>query len=206
MEARVTASVRGLVPALSLGAALILAGSAVSQPAPPSAAPTPAPPPAAPAPAPAPVQAAPPPKPANALPSASAPVVVKKDAPSKAPTPVTRARSDVAILQALDKVTAETIRFEAPVGQPVRYKTLVFTVRACETTAPDEPVQDFAAYLTVDSQPVPVPGRGVPPARQMFRGWMFASSPGLNPLQHPIYDAWVIACKAAAPPAPAARR
>jgi hypothetical protein len=205
MEARVSVPVRALAPALSLAVVLTLAGSAAAQLNPPASTPVP------PSPTPAPVSAVPAPassaiKPANELPSESAPVVVKKAAPDKPPVPLTRTRSGVAILQALDKVTAETIRFEAPVGQPVRYKTLVFTVRACETTAPDEPVQDFAAYLTVDSQPVPVAGRGVPPARQMFRGWMFAGSPGLNPLQHPVYDAWVIACKASPPPAPAPKR
>jgi hypothetical protein len=34
------------------------------------------------------------------------------------------------------------------------------------------------------------------PSRQVFKGWMFASSPGLHPLEHPVYDAWLIACKA----------
>ncbi len=58
---------------------------------------------------------------------------------------------------------------------------------------------DSAAYLTVDSQPKAAPGRSAPAARQVFRGWMFASSPGLNPLQHPVYDAWLISCRASAP-------
>lgn len=110
-----------------------------------------------------------------------------------------RARYDVAIIQALDKVSAETIRFEAPVGQPIRYKSLVFTVRACELSAPDERAQDAMAYMTVDSQPRPVAGRPTPPVRQTFRGWMYASAPGLNPLEHPVYDAWLITCRAATP-------
>lgn len=131
---------------------------------------------------------------------------VRKAAPAKPAAPLTRARSNIAILQALDKVTAETIRFEAPVGQPVRYKTLVFTVRACETTAADEPVQDYSAYLLIDSQALPTPGKAAPPARQAFRGWMYARSPGLNPLQHPVYDAWLISCRTSAPAAPAPKR
>ena len=130
----------------------------------------------------------------------------RKAAAAKPAAPLTRARSNPAILQALDKVTAETIRFEAPVGQPVRYKTLVFTVRACETTAADEPVQDYSAYLLIDSQALPTPGKAAPPARQAFRGWMYARSPGLNPLQHPVYDAWLISCKTSAPAAPAPKR
>jgi hypothetical protein len=110
-----------------------------------------------------------------------------------------RRRFDVAVLQAVDKITAETIRFEAPVGQPVRYKSLILTVRACERTATDEPTEDSIAYLTVDSQPRPQTGRPSPGPRQVFRGWIFASSPGLNGPEHPIYDAWLITCRAAAP-------
>jgi hypothetical protein len=127
-------------------------------------------------------------------------------APEKPAEPIKRARSSVAIIQALDKVTTETMRFEAPVGQPIRYKTLVFTVRACETTAPDEDAPDSVAYVTVDTQPKALPGRVAPPGRQIYKGWMYANSPGLNPLEHPVYDAWLIACKTSAPAAPAASR
>jgi hypothetical protein len=125
---------------------------------------------------------------------------------AKPAEPVKRARSSVAIIQALDKVTTETMKFEAPVGQPIRYKTLVFTVRACETTAPDEDAPDSVAYVTVDTQPKALPGRVAPPGRQIYKGWMYANAPGLNPLQHPVYDAWLIACKTSAPAAPAASR
>ncbi len=120
----------------------------------------------------------------------------KSQAVEKPADPTRRSRSGAAIIQAIDKVTAETLRFEAPVGQPIRYKTLVFTVRACETTAPDEDTPDSMVYLTIDSQPRSLTGRAPPPPRQVFRGWMSAASPGLNPLQHPVYDAWLIACKA----------
>lgn len=119
-------------------------------------------------------------------------------------TPQRRARYDVAVLQALDKVTAESLRFEAPIGRPIRYKTLIFTVRACERSAPEEPIEDSIAYIEVQSQPRPEPGRPALPPRQAFKGWMYASSPGLHPLEHPVYDAWLITCRAAAPaPAPA---
>lgn len=131
--------------------------------------------------------------------NSTAPAVAK---PPEAPQH--RARFDVAVLQALDKVTAETLRFEAPVGKPIRYKTLVFTVRACERSTPDEPIEDSIAYVEVLSQPRPEPGRPALPPRQAFKGWMFASSPGLNPFEHPVYSAWLISCRAATPaPAPA---
>lgn len=125
--------------------------------------------------------------------------------PAKPPEPAKRQRYTIAILQALDKVTTETMRFEVPVGQPIRYKTLVFTVRACETAAADEVAPETAAYLVVDTQPKAQAGRAAPPGRQVYKGWMYASSPGLNPLQHPVYDAWLIACKQAAPVAPPAK-
>jgi hypothetical protein len=131
---------------------------------------------------------------------AAPPAAKVAEEPAKAV--IKRSRSNVAILQALDKVTAQSIRFEAEVGKPVRYKSLIFTVRACERTAPDEAIDDSIAYLTIASQPRGAPGKPTPPPRQAFRGWMYASSPGLNPLEHPAYDAWLITCKAP-PPAPA---
>lgn len=107
-----------------------------------------------------------------------------------------RQRRRVAIVHAINKVTAESMRFEVPVGgRPIRFnKTLVFSARACEITASDELQDDHIAYMEVGVQP-----RGaINPLeiRQIFKGWMFASSPGINGLQHPVYDAWVIGCKA----------
>ncbi|MBX7247576.1 MAG: DUF2155 domain-containing protein [Caulobacteraceae bacterium] len=105
-----------------------------------------------------------------------------------------RVRHASAIIQALDKITAETIRFEVRVGTPVKYRGLVFTLRACETSSDEEAITDSFAYLQIRAEPRTVSEKQ--PSREVFRGWMFASSPGLNPLQHPVYDAWVIACKA----------
>ena len=115
-----------------------------------------------------------------------------------------RNRYDIAVLQALDKVTAETLRFEARVNVPVRWKGLIFTVRTCERSAPEEAIDDAIAYLTIDAQPRPQPGRLTPPPKQAFKGWMYAASPGLNPVQHATYDAWVISCRTSAPPVVAA--
>lgn len=130
--------------------------------------------------------------------------VVKAEAPPPAPKPdappMKRPRFDSAILQGVDKITAETLRFEAKVGQPVRYKGLILTVHACETTAPDEEVQDSIAHLDVVSQPVSA-GRATGPARQVFRGWMYANGPALHPFENSIYDLWLIACKTSSPKA-----
>jgi hypothetical protein len=110
-------------------------------------------------------------------------------------TPTPRQRRRVAIVEAIDKITAESMRFEVEVGgRPVRFnQALIFTARACEVSAENEPVADSIAYLEVTLQP-----RGTVRAepRQIFRGWMYASTPALSGLQHPIYDAWVVGCKA----------
>lgn len=111
-------------------------------------------------------------------------------------TPAKRQRRRIAIVQAIDKVTAESYRFEVVVGgRPVRFnQALIFTARACEVSGADERAPEAAAYLEVSIQPR---GTAQPTeARQIFRGWMFASSPAVSGLQHPVYDAWVVGCKA----------
>jgi len=130
--------------------------------------------------------------------ASSAPVAA---APPKPTGPLPRPKYQVAVMQALDKVTAETERFEVPINTPIRYKTLIFIVKACETTASDEDAVDAAAHVEVISQPKAPDGGQAPPAREVFKGWMFANSPGVNLLQHPIYDAWLIACKTEIPSA-----
>jgi len=125
----------------------------------------------------------------------------RSEAAAKPAAPLKRPRYAIAVIQALDKVTAETIRFEAPIDKPIRYKTLIFTVHACETTAADESVSDAAAHVEIDSQPLGIPGKAPPPARRVFQGWMFAAAPGLNLFEHPVYDAWLIACKTPLPSA-----
>jgi hypothetical protein len=162
-------------------------------------------------PKPGPAEEAPPANVPTPVPIAVPPMSEKEVAPAPPlpgvvkPTgaPVRRTRFDVAVIEALDKVTATSLRFEAAVGRPVRYKSLVFTVKACERSTPDEAVDDSIAYITVDSQPRPAPGKPALAPRQSFKGWMYASSPGLHPLEHPVYDAWLITCRAAAPPSPA---
>jgi len=121
--------------------------------------------------------------------------------PPPPPPPPKPVRSPAAIIQALDKVTAETMRFAAPVGRPIRYKNLVFMVKACESTGLGGPSPQASAYMVIDNAPLPSEGVTPPPPKQVFKGWMFSSTPELNPLQHPVYDAWLIACMAAPPPA-----
>lgn len=109
--------------------------------------------------------------------------------------PKKRARYGAAIIQAVDKVTAENVRFEAPIGQPVRYKGLIYTIRACETTSDDEPAPDVIAYMQVRTNPEGASQAVLTKSKEIFSGWTFASAPSLNPMKHPVYDAWVIACR-----------
>ena len=98
-------------------------------------------------------------------------------------------RSDkVAILQGLDKVTARISTFEAPVGVTVSFGTLEIMVRDCRKRPPEEPPESFV-FLEIDEI-----RRGERPKR-LFGGWMFASSPALSALEHPVYDVWAVDCR-----------
>ncbi len=91
-------------------------------------------------------------------------------------------------LQALDKVTARVTILEARVGSSVTFGSLTINLRSCYGRAPDE-VPDAAAWMEMtDSRARP----GAPPA---FRGWMFANAPGVNMLEHPVYDIRVLECR-----------
>ena len=93
----------------------------------------------------------------------------------------------VAELQGLDKVTARTQRFYAPVGQATRFGTLDINVGDCLVNTPDAPPES-AAYLTIVDHK---PGQ---PEQKLFAGWMFASTPALSALDDGVYDVRVLAC------------
>ena len=92
-----------------------------------------------------------------------------------------------AVLQGLDKVTARISTLEAPVDKPVRFGTLEVIVRSCTKTPPEEPPESTAFIEIYDAPPGDEPKR-------VFSGWMFASSPALSALEHPVYDVWVVDC------------
>ena len=102
----------------------------------------------------------------------------------------------VALLQGLDKITARVSKFEAPVGTPVQFGTLLIRVRDCEKNPPEE-TPESAAFLEIDEvRPGEVNLR-------LFSGWMFASSPALSALEHPVYDVNVLDCRTASGSPPA---
>ncbi|MCW9032790.1 MAG: DUF2155 domain-containing protein [Alphaproteobacteria bacterium] len=94
---------------------------------------------------------------------------------------------NMAILQGLDKVTGRVSKLEAPIGDVARFGTLEIIARHCQKRPPEE-TPESAAFLDVWEVR---PGE---PAKDIFRGWMFASSPALSAMEHPVYDVWVLDC------------
>jgi len=95
--------------------------------------------------------------------------------------------TDKAVLQGLDKTTARVSTFELNINERGTFGTLIIKVRACRKRPPTEPPES-AAYVEVLDKKI-----GEEPTN-LFSGWMFASSPTLNSLQHPVYDVWVLKC------------
>ena len=105
----------------------------------------------------------------------------------------------VAELQGLDKVTARTQRFYAPVGESTRFGTLAITVSDCLVNVPEAPPESVAYLTIVDNKP----GQA---AEKLFAGWMFASTPALSALDDGVYDVRVLACTMATGSSPPSSR
>jgi hypothetical protein len=167
-----------------------------AQPLPPPPGASQAPPPAArntPAPA-----NPPPPQPADTSPQPDDTVVTE--------TPTQKIENGRAIFAGLDKITGRTISFDAAIGETVQFGALQVTARACYTRPPTE-ATNTDAFVEVDE--VTLQGE----IKRIFTGWMFASSPGLHAVEHPIYDVWLTDCaqpaggpvaQSTVPPVPAA--
>jgi hypothetical protein len=110
-----------------------------------------------------------------------------------------------ALFSGLDKITGRIINFDVAIGETVQFGALQVTPRICYTRPPTE-TSNTDAFIEVDE--VTLQGE----VKRIFTGWMFASSPGLHAVEHPIYDVWLTDCKGpvvaaaapAEPPAPAA--
>ncbi len=99
-----------------------------------------------------------------------------------------RISNGIAIFAGLDKITGRTMRFEVSLGEVYQYGVLQVTPRACYTSSKDEPTRTTGFIevneVTLDKK-----------VRRIFTGWMFADSPGLNAVEHPIYDVWLKDCR-----------
>lgn len=121
-------------------------------------------------------------------------------------------------LRALDKITATYQDLDITIGDEVEFGTLTILPRTCDKHPPEE-VPETTVFLEVfptqkdvqgartraaqgdselpNTSSIRLPGEDPAPAVRpaLFRGWMFASTPSLNALEHPVYDVWVIDCK-----------
>lgn len=90
-------------------------------------------------------------------------------------------------LRALDKITARTVSFEVEVGKTVKFGDIYIRPQTCKEPPPiEEP--ESSAFLQIWEQPEEAS------AKWIFSGWMFASSPALSAMDHPVYDVWVLDC------------
>ena len=135
----------------------------------------------------------------------------------------------MATLRALDKITGRSTDFEIEVGEPIIYGSLKVDLKVCFQTPPEEPPEsaaflqimrtdasrmdamteprlasdvesEAAAAKAAAEDTVPLKRSGEEEEDPMlFSGWMFASSPGLSALEHPVYDVWVIRCRQPSP-------
>ena len=91
-------------------------------------------------------------------------------------------------LKVLDKVSSKNTELEFKIGDTIKYKNLQIKVLKCKNSEFDDD-PEITAYLQVidlnksDNDEVFV-----------FNGWSFASSPSINPFDHPVYDLWIIEC------------
>jgi hypothetical protein len=118
--------------------------------------------------------------------------------------PTQKIENSRAVFSGLDKITGRIISFDAAIGETVQFGALQVTARVCYTRPPTE-ATNTDAFIQVDE--VTLQGE----VKRIFSGWMFAASPGLHAVEHPIYDVWLTDCAspvkvaepAAPPPAPA---
>lgn len=105
---------------------------------------------------------------------------------------------DAVILHGFDKITARVSELRIPLNETYRFGSLEIVARYCRKRPPEE-TPEVTAFLEIDDVQT-----GKEPLR-VFTGWMFASSPALSALEHPVYDVWVTSCTTSAPDASAGR-
>jgi hypothetical protein len=102
--------------------------------------------------------------------------------------PAQKITNATAVFSGLDKITGRIISFDVAVEETVQFGALQVTPRVCYTRPPTE-TPNTDAFIEVDE--VTLQGE----VRRIFTGWMFAASPGLHAVEHPIYDVWLTDCK-----------
>ncbi len=112
------------------------------------------------------------------------------------PSQAERISNPLAVFTGLDKITGLTTTFEAKVGEAKQFGGLIVKADVCYSrSATEEP--KTTSFVEVDEVQLD------DSHKRIFAGWMFAQSPGLNGVEHPIYDVWLINCRDPAAPPPA---
>ncbi len=94
----------------------------------------------------------------------------------------------IAVFAGLDKITATITTFEVPVNKTKQFGTLQVTPRICYSR-PITEAPKTTSFVEVNE--LLLTGS----LKRIFTGWMFAASPGLNAVEHPVYDVWLTNCK-----------
>jgi hypothetical protein len=105
-----------------------------------------------------------------------------------APALADKIKHPTAVFAGLDKITGRIISFEAAMGETVQFGTLQITPRVCYSRPPTEAPQTDA-FAEVDEV---LENKST---HRIFGGWMFADSPGMHGVEHPVYDIWLTDCK-----------
>ena len=121
-----------------------------------------------------------PPQPANTAPQPGDEVVVEP--------PSQKLVNPTAVFAGLDKITGRIISFDADIGETVQFGALRVKTDACYTRPATE-AANTDAFVEVDE--ITLQNE----VKRIFSGWMFAASPGLHAVEHPIYDVWLTDCK-----------
>ncbi len=104
------------------------------------------------------------------------------------PAQADKIKNGVAVFSGLDKITGRIISFKASMGETVQFGSLQVTSRAC-FTRPAKEAPQTDTFVEVDEV------SSTKDFKRIFSGWMFAASPGLHALEHPIYDIWLTGCE-----------
>jgi hypothetical protein len=105
--------------------------------------------------------------------------------------PSQKITNPTAVFAGLDKITGRITSFDVAINETVQFGALQVTPRVCFTRPPTE-TPNTDSFVEVSE--VTLQGE----VKRIFDGWMFASSPGLHAVEHPIYDVWLTDCKGAA--------
>jgi hypothetical protein len=107
---------------------------------------------------------------------------------SVAPVAAETISNPISAFSGLDKITGRITNFDVYIDETVQFGALQITPRVCYTRPPTE-TQRTSVFLEVEQ--VSLKGG----TQRIFTGWMFADSPALNSIDHPVYDIWLVDCK-----------